>query len=152
TAQANPKSGPGPLPMKTREPARILVVDDDEAGRYGVVRSLPRAGYTVIEAGCGEDALRCIQAHPDLIIMDVQLPDANGLEISRSVRTNPVTATIPILQMSATYTETSDRVKGLDAGADCYLTTPIEPAELLANVRMLLRLRHTQQELSETNV
>src|SRR5262245_58626531 len=137
--------------MKPREPARILVVDDDEAGRYGVVRSLRRAGYTVIEAGCGEDAIRRFEEHPDLIIMDVQLPDANGLELSRMVRANPVTATFPILQMSATYIETSDRVKGLDAGADSYLTTPIQPEELLANVRMLLRLRHTQQELSETN-
>src|SRR5690242_18637499 len=124
--------------MKTREPARILVVDDNEAGRYGVVRTLQRAGYNVIEAGCGEDAIRHIKSQPDLIVMDVQLPDANGLEISRSVRANPLTATIPILQMSATFTEMADRVKGLDAGADCYLTTPIQPEELLANVRMLL--------------
>lgn len=137
--------------MKTPQSTRILVVDDNEGSRYGVVRPLQRAGYCVVEATTGGEAMREIERHPDLIIMDVQLPDANGLEISRMVRNNPLTSSIPILQISATFTQTADRVKGLDAGADSYLTGPVEPDELLANVRMLLRLRQAQQALTETN-
>jgi signal transduction histidine kinase len=137
--------------MKTPQSIRILVVDDNEASRYGVVRPLQRAGYIVVEAVTGGEAMREIEQHPDLIIMDVQLPDANGLELSRMVRKNPITSSIPILQISATFTESADRARGLDAGADSYLSGPIEPDELLANVRMLLRLRHAQQALAETN-
>ncbi len=137
--------------MKTPQSTRILVVDDNEGGRYGTVRPLQRAGYTVIEATTGQEAMRQIELHPDLIIMDVQLPDADGIELSRMVRKNPLTSTIPILQLSATFTESSDRARGLDAGADSYLIAPVEPDELLANVRMLLRLREAQQALIETN-
>lgn len=137
--------------MKAPQHTRILVVDDNDASRYGVVRHLQRVGYEVIEASTGDSAMRHIEQHPDLIVLDVQLPDANGLEISRAVRNNPITSTIPILQISATFTHTSDKVKGLDAGADSYLASPVEPDELLANVRMLLRLRNAQQALAESN-
>jgi PAS domain S-box-containing protein len=137
--------------MPTPKQIRILVVDDDEATRYGVSRSLRRAGYHVIEASTGKDGLREIEKRPDLIIMDVRLPDMNGLDISRSVRHNPVTSSIPILQMSATFTQSTDKIKGLDAGADGYLAHPVEPDELLANVRMLLRLRNMQDALALSN-
>lgn len=137
--------------MKAPKDTRILVVDDTDASRYGVVRHLQRVGYAVIEATTGDSAMRHIAEHPDLIVLDVQLPDANGLDISRAVRKNPTTSSIPILQISATYTQTMDRVKGLDAGADSYLASPVEPDELLANVRMLLRLRFAQQALADSN-
>jgi PAS domain S-box-containing protein len=137
--------------MPTPESNRILVVDDNEASRYSVVRTLRHAGYATIEAATGDDALRHIGQQPDLIILDVQLPDANGLEISRMVRANPATRLIPILQISATFTQTTDRIKGLDAGADGYLASPVAPEELLANVRMLLRLRQAQEALADSN-
>lgn len=130
---------------------QILVVDDEDASRYTTTRVLRRAGYQVMEATSGKQALAEIEKHPDLIIMDVQLPDMNGLDVSRAVRHNPNTRSIPILQVSATFTASADKVKGLDAGADGYLASPIEPDELLANVRMLLRLKQAQEDLSRTN-
>src|SRR5215813_6198413 len=138
--------------MQNPDSMKILVVDDNEATRYGVVRTLQRAGFSVVEAANGNDALQLISRRPDLIILDVHLPDMSGLDISRMTRGNPSTSSIPILQISATYTESADRIKGLDAGADGYLASPVEPEELLANVRMLLRLRQAQEALAQTNL
>lgn len=128
---------------------RILLVDDTEANRYALGRHLRRAGYAVAEAETGKAALEEVKKHPDLIILDVKLPDISGYEISRRVRKDPETSLIPILQISATFTMTGDRVKGLDAGADGYLTGPVQPEELLANVRMLLRLKQAQDDLAQ---
>src|SRR5262249_41350276 len=91
-------------------------------------------------------------AQPDLVILDVQLPDISGIEISRRLRKQPETRNIPILQISATFTLTSDKVQGLDAGADVYLATPVEPDELLAHIRTLLRLKSAQDALRESEV
>jgi PAS domain S-box-containing protein len=136
---------------RQERPHRILVVDDDEGQRYSLSRSLRRAGYQVAEASSGKAGLQEIEKNPDLIILDVHLPDMSGLDICRLIRLNPATRAIPILQTSATYTMGSDKAKGLDAGADGYLISPIEPEELLANVRMLLRLRATQDALTKSN-
>ncbi len=137
--------------MTDIQPRTILVVDDTEANRYTLARHLRRAGYAVREAASGEAALQEARKHPDLIILDVKLPDLSGYEVSRLVRQDPETCLIPILQISANFTMSSDRVKGLDAGADGYLTGPVQPEELLANVRMLLRLKQAQDALSRTN-
>src|SRR5215204_5482607 len=133
------------------EQIKILIVDDDDASRYSLARPLKRAGYQVVLATTGKEGLQEIENRPDLVILDVQLPDMNGLEISRMLRQSPQTSTIPILQTSATFTMGSDKARGLDAGADGYLINPIEPEELLANVRMLLRLRFTQDALAKSN-
>lgn len=133
------------------ERIKILVVDDTEANRYTLSRHLRRAGYEIAEAGTGQDALKLIADKPDLVILDVKLPDINGFEISRKIRSNPATRHIPVLQVSATFTMSGDRVKGLDAGADAYLTGPVQPEELLANVRMLLRLKSAQDALEKSN-
>ncbi len=133
------------------EQIKILIVDDDDASRYSLARPLKRAGYQVVLATTGQEGLQEIEKRPDLVILDVQLPDMNGLEISRMLRQSPQTSTIPILQTSATFTMGSDKARGLDAGADGYLINPIEPEELLANVRMLLRLRFTQDALAKSN-
>ncbi len=137
--------------MHTPENARILLVDDNESTRYTFRRLLQRAGYQVLEAGTGAEAFEVVKENPDLVILDVQLPDMNGMEISRLLRLNRATRTIPILQVSATFTLTTDRIKGLDAGADAYLASPVEPEEFLAYTRMLLRLKTAQDELAETN-
>jgi PAS domain S-box-containing protein len=131
--------------------SRILLVDDSEANRYTIARLLRRAGYTVEECGSGDQAIRSLQKPPDLVVLDVNLPDMSGMDISRLIRSNPVTRLIPILHVSATFTMTSDKVKGLDAGADAYLASPIEPEELLAHIRMLLRLKSAQDALSRSN-
>ena len=125
----------------------ILNVDDTESNRYVKTRILRRAGFEVIEAVTGAEALELVaQRHPDLVLLDVKLPDANGREICARIRADPVTASTAILQTSALHVDMRDRVASLDAGADGYLVEPMEPEELVANVRALLRLRHAEQE------
>src|SRR5262245_58046367 len=85
---------------------RILVVDDNDAGRYATSRLLRQAGYEVVEAATGTDALRqTSSAHPDLVLLDVRLPDINGLEVCSRIKVNPETASTPVLQMSASVAD-----------------------------------------------
>jgi PAS domain S-box-containing protein len=128
----------------------ILNVDDFEAGLYAKSRVLRLAGFEVYEARNGEDALRLIaELKPDLMLLDVRLPDISGIEICRRIKTDPSTSSILVIQTSATFTEASDRVRGLEGGADAYLTEPIEADELIANVRAILRLRKAEQQARE---
>jgi signal transduction histidine kinase len=125
----------------------ILNVDDDEAGRYAKSRILQRAGYRVVDAGTGTDALRIArQEKPPLILLDVKLPDISGLEVCRILKSDPATAHMMILQMSATHVTEADRVQGLEGGADGYLTEPLEAEELQATVKALLRLYSREEE------
>ena len=128
---------------------KILVVDDNESSRYVTGRVLRRAGYEVTEAHNGEQALREVLNRPDLVILDVNLPDISGLQICQIIRANAHTQNLPVLQLSATFTASNDKVRGLDAGADGYLTSPIQPDELLAHVRTLLRFKRAQDELHQ---
>jgi len=125
----------------------ILVIDDIEANRYAMTRWLEKAGFEVMEAGTGQEGLRLAREQPDLIILDINLPDCIGFDVCRELKNNSETAAIPVLQVSATLRRSIDRVRGLEAGADGYLAGPIEPLELLANVRLLLRLRESQESL-----
>ena len=129
----------------------ILVVDDTEANRYSIARHLRHAGYRIWEAANGRDALSLAEKKPDLIILDIKLPDIIGYEVCRQLKANPLTAVIPILHISATFQMSSDRVKGLDCGADGFLTEPVEPEELIAHVKLLLRLRETTESLRQSN-
>jgi len=128
--------------------ATILNVNDTEASRYLVSRILEMAGHRVIEAATGGEALRmAAEFRPDLIVLDVKLPDISGYEVAARLRANPETASIAVMHTSATFTTVDKRVLGLDSGADAYLTQPFEPAELIATVKSLLRLRHAEQEM-----
>jgi two-component system cell cycle sensor histidine kinase/response regulator CckA len=127
--------------------ARILVVDDNEANRYAICRLLKQAGYDVIEAANGVQALRQLVHRPDLMIADVHMPEMDGYELSRRVRADPATRTLPILQLSATYTSPDDVIAGLERGADGYLTHPVDPGVLIATVRALLRARRAEEQL-----
>ena len=128
--------------------ASILNVNDDDANRYMVSRILEMAGHRVVEAATGGEALRMAnQLRPDLIILDVRLPDISGYEVAARLRANPDTASISVMHTSATFITADKRVLGLDSGADAYLTQPFEPAELIATVKSLLRLRHAEREL-----
>lgn len=129
----------------------VLVVDDTEANRYSLGRHLQKAGYQVWEAGNGREALRLAENQPDLIILDIKLPDMLGYEVCRTLKANPSTGAIPILHVSATFQMSSDRVKGLDGGADGFLNEPVEPEELIAHVQLLLRLRETTESLRQSN-
>jgi signal transduction histidine kinase len=134
------------------ENALILSVDDNEASRYSIGRTLRQAGFRVIEAGTGMDALRRARDDaPDLILLDVKLPDIDGFEVSRRLKADPETASIPVLQITATYSSTEHWAEALNAGADGYLTHPAEPIVLVATIRALFRAREAERALREAN-
>ncbi len=125
---------------------RILVVDDTEANRYTVVRHLRKAGYRVSEAADGFKALdRLVEELPDLMVLDIRMPGIDGFEVVRRVRAAPRMAHLPILHLSASFTDPTSQAHGLDSGADGYLTHPVEPVVLLASVRALLRARSAER-------
>ncbi|MEJ6480079.1 response regulator [Nostoc punctiforme UO1] len=124
----------------------ILHVDDNEANRYIVARILQNAGFTVVEAATGAAGLKAATEHqPTLVILDVKLPDISGFEVCRQIKANPETAFIPVLHLSASFVQSQDKAEGLDSGADAYLVQPVEPIELLATVRSLLRIRRAEE-------
>ncbi|QIR35699.1 response regulator [Tolypothrix sp. PCC 7910] len=124
----------------------ILHVDDNEANRYVVSRILQNAGFAVVEAATGAAGLKAVAEYqPALVILDVKLPDISGFEVCRQMKVNPETAFIPVLHLSATFVESQDKAEGLDSGADAYLAQPVEPIELLATVRSLLRIRRAEE-------
>jgi PAS domain S-box-containing protein len=125
---------------------RILAVDDNEAKRYALTRILRRAGFEVEEASSGAEALERAESRPDLIVLDVKLPDIGGFEVCRRLKANPELSSIPVLHLSASMTSPNDRVAGLDSGADAYMIDPVEPAELIAMVNALLRARRAEEQ------
>ncbi|HEX4387348.1 MAG TPA: response regulator [Steroidobacteraceae bacterium] len=119
---------------------RILVVDDNPAALYATARVLRSAGFEVLTATTGNGALASA-AGVDLVVLDVNLPDVDGFEVCRRLRAQPETARLPVLHLSATFTQAADLSVGLEAGADGYLTRPVEPPVLIATVRTLLFAR-----------
>jgi len=120
-------------------PSRVLIVEDEPDIRELVVHHLKREGYQVSVAASGEEALRQVQASPpDLVLLDLMMPAMNGLEVCRRLRQDPVTASLPIVMLTAKGDEI-DRVLGLEIGADDYVVKPFSPKELLARVRAVLR-------------
>lgn len=117
---------------------KILIVDDDIDSLKLIGLMLQRQGYDVIAANAGGQALsKAVSEHPDLIILDVMMPDMNGYEVCRRIRNNPDTQTIPIIMFTA-KTLIDDKVAGFEAGADDYLTKPTHPAELASRVKSIL--------------
>lgn len=117
----------------------ILVVEDDRDIAELVRHYLVRAGHSVDVLGSGADVLPKVRGRmPDLLVLDLMLPGIHGLEVCRSLRTHPNTADLPIIMVTARAEET-DRVAGLEQGADDYLTKPFSPKELVARVGALLR-------------
>ncbi|MET0405022.1 MAG: response regulator, partial [Cystobacter sp.] len=132
--------------MSQREPI-LLNINDNEANRYAVTRILRASGFQVMEGGTGAEALRLASdLRPDLVILDVKLPDLNGIEVCRRLKSDPRTSSIVVMHLSANYIRTENKVEGLESGADGYLTQPVDTAELLATVRSLLRLRRAEEE------
>lgn len=124
----------------------ILNVDDNEAGRYAVTRDLRRKGYEVLDAATGREALELASSEqPDLVLLDVRLPDIDGFEVCRRLKADPGTAGIPVLHLSASYSDNPSRVRGLTAGADGYLTEPVDPEVLHATVNALLRMKDAER-------
>jgi phosphate regulon transcriptional regulator PhoB len=119
--------------------ADVLVVEDEPDIRHLIAHHLAREGYRCREAATGADGLRAARAAvPDLIVLDLMLPEMDGLEVCRRLRADPATAGVPIIMLTARGDEV-DRVVGLELGADDYVTKPFSPKELVARVRAVLR-------------
>jgi PAS domain S-box-containing protein len=129
----------------------ILNVDDNDGARYAKTRILQSAGFEVVEASNGTDAIAAVRRGGiALVLLDVKLPDINGLEVCRRIKADPDSALVLVLQTSAALTGRADRIRGLEGGADNYLAAPIEADELIANVNALLRMRRTQNALRDS--
>ncbi len=134
-------------------PEKILIVDDDVDTLRLVGLMLQRQGYQIAAATSGEQALgKAFEEKPDVILLDVMMPDMDGYEVTRRLRKNPITQATPILLFTA-KTQLDDKVAGFEAGADDYLTKPTHPAELQAHIRsVLMRARPKKPEEVQTAV
>jgi len=136
--------------MSTGEKVVVLNVDDLESQRYVKTRDLIAGGFSVTEARTGAEALRLVELHqPPVVLLDVQLPDINGFEVCAFIKQK--WPEVMVLQTSATFTESEDRILGLNAGADSYLVQPAEPLELAAAINALLRVRRSEDALRALN-
>ncbi|WP_187426813.1 ATP-binding response regulator [Geothermobacter ehrlichii] len=132
------------------KPARILLVDDNEFGRYTTARQLQQGGYIVEEATTGQQALeRAMNEEFDLVVLDVKLPDMDGRWVCQQLKNHPRTAELPVVHLSAAAVDDHDRVKGLELGADAYLAQPVEPAVLRATIQALLRTKVAMRKARE---
>jgi PAS domain S-box-containing protein len=132
-------------------PVVVLNVDDNEQGRYVKTRLLRGAGYIVKEAADGVEALEMAEREtPHLVCLDVKLPRLDGMEVLRRLRSNPRTSSTMVLQVSATYQQSCHKVRGLEQGADAYVTAPYDPEEFLAIVKALLRIHETRDALRQS--
>ena len=131
--------------------ARILVVDDTPVNVKLLADLLVVKGYTVSTAANGAEALERIERErPDLVLLDVMMPGLSGYEVCRKVRDNPATAMLPVVMVTA-LDPAQERVKGIEAGADDFLTKPINQPEMLARVRSLLRVKELWDQLADLN-
>jgi two-component system alkaline phosphatase synthesis response regulator PhoP len=127
---------------------QVLVVEDDPDISELVARYLDKAGYTTTRVASGRAALDAVRSKPpDLIVLDVMLPQIDGLEVCRLLRADDKTAAVPIIMLTA-RAEESERIVGLEMGADDYLAKPFSPNELVARVRALLRRAQRQESPS----
>lgn len=131
--------------MAENKQLSILNVNDDLPMLYLVTRILQQTGFTVIEAESGAKAMEMVRQRPDLVILDINLPDISGFEVCRRIKGDSRTARIPVLHLSASRIGTADKTLGLEGGADAYLTQPVEAAELTATVRALLSLSKAEE-------
>ncbi len=126
--------------MTAPEAAAVLLVDDSAPKRYLLKSWLTRAGFAVTEAESGHDAIDRIQRQRfDMVVLDVKLPDMSGLDVCRRIKSDPHTAGVPVIHVSAHAVDAPDRTLGLVGGADGYLVEPIDPQELVATVHAVLR-------------
>ncbi|MCZ6863028.1 MAG: PleD family two-component system response regulator [Alphaproteobacteria bacterium] len=127
--------------------ARILVVDDLEPNTRLLEAKLTNEYFDVLTADSGEEALKLIREEsPDIVLLDVMMPGLNGFEVCRRIKADPASVHIPVVMVTA-LNETADRVRGLEAGADDFLTKPIDDIALMARVKSLVRLKMMLDEL-----
>ena len=127
-------------------PPRVLFVEDDIGKRYVIARQLRAAGFEIVEATTGAEALATLTPEFDIAILDMKLPDMYGWDICRKIKENPQTASVMVLELSAALVTPHDRARGLEMCADAYLVHPVELVELVATLRALFRLRRAERD------
>lgn len=134
-------------------PDVILNVDDNEPNRYWRNRVLVDAGFKVYNAGTGKETLALAELHhPDLVLLDINLPDIDGIEVCRRLKAAQHHASLLVLQISASATTAPHATEALNSGADGYLAEPVDSTVLIATINALLRLRRAEQELQDANI
>lgn len=126
--------------MIDRSKHSVLVVDDNDSARYALVRNLKAAGFNIVEAAAGAEALELCE-FVSAVVLDVHLPDLIGYEVCRLLRGKATTADLPVVYVSAMYTTENDQRHGMDTGADAYLVSPVDPEALLATLDELISRR-----------
>ncbi|MFA5099440.1 MAG: response regulator [Candidatus Omnitrophota bacterium] len=128
---------------------KVLIVDDEKDIVKMIDYNLKKEGYRTVACYDGEDALSAVaKEHPDLVLLDLMLPGIDGLEICKNVKNDPKTAALPIIMLTAKSQET-DKIVGLELGADDYITKPFSPRELVARIKAVLRRTHEKEQLPD---
>ena len=131
---------------------KILIVDDEESMREWLALTLRAQGYSVIQAASGEAALeQVVTQRPDLILLDILMPGVDGFEVTARLKADPFTVNMPIIMVTR-LDDPASRVRGLEAGADEFLTKPVDASELIARVRNLLRVKSYSDALAQRNM
>ena len=134
--------------MKKTKPKKILIVDDDDINRNILKNNFSDTDYEIKQASNGEEGLKIAKNEkPNIILLDVKLPDITGYEVCEQLKLDPITEYIPIISMSSDYTKNEDWIHGLECGVDEYLIKPIDPHVLLAIVHSMLRAQNTEDKL-----
>ncbi|MCA1743694.1 MAG: response regulator, partial [Desulfonatronovibrio sp.] len=132
---------------------KILVVDDDPAALLFATSIIGKAGYTVYKAATGNEALSQIEHHqPDLVLLDVMLPDINGLEVCKTIKKDKLLKHIFVILFSALQTDSQHKALGLETGADGYLVKPVHQRELIAQIQAMLRLKRAEEKISRQKI
>ncbi|MCU0646021.1 MAG: response regulator, partial [bacterium] len=132
---------------KNHGQSKVLVVDDIQLNRKLQKTYLEAEGYEVVLAPDGIEALKRIEEEsPDLVLLDIMMPKMNGFQVCRHIKSDDRTRFIPVIMVTA-LNELEDKIKGIDAGADDFISKPFHKLELLARVKSLLRIKHLHDEL-----
>jgi PAS domain S-box-containing protein len=152
-AQATESSKDSNLPepfasgdVQDRPPARILIVDDSRVVRKALQAELAKTGYETILAASGEDGLKKLDPGVALVLLDLHMPDLNGMEVLKQIRANPATRAIPVIMLTA-MSDLADRIDAFTAGADDYLLKPYQTTELLVRINRILASRRIQAQV-----
>jgi DNA-binding response OmpR family regulator len=149
SSPAPPPNSLPPSPVDAAPPLRVLVVDDEPDNVDLLVRLLARQGYEVSSAANGHEGLRLArELKPDLVLLDVVMPDLNGREVCRHIKEDAALANVFVALISSVEISADSKVEGLQCGADDYITRPIANRELVARVKVLSRI---QRELTKSN-
>lgn len=136
--------------MQEKPSHTVLIVDDNPAGLYVTAKILTTAGYQVLKAANGAEMRSCLLKNPDAIVLDINLPDIDGYTLCKEVKENPATSMIPVIHLSATFTDAGSHITGIQSGAEAFLAQPVHPDLLITTVQSLIQIRDVKLALRES--